>query len=245
MIYFKEDTHQYFTEKGTPLASVSKLLGMVKQPFDKEYWLKKKADERGITPEELEKEWDHKRDIAIERGNKYHWEYEKKLNAEKTSYPTQYDSKDKNIKYSYDLFNLSPGVYPELIIYNKKHRLAGTSDIVEIYADNTFDIRDHKTNKELKFESYKKYDPVFGSKFHVMMQHPVSHLMDCNGMHYSIQLSVYAYMLEQFGYKCNSLTLHHVIFDENDEPVNIVDYPLNYLKKEAQTLLQWYKSNLK
>lgn len=102
-------------------------------------------------------------------------------------------------------------------------------------------IKTHNTNQELKFNSFKKFDPISKERRPVMMQPPLEHLEDCNGIHYTLQLSLYACMLEQFGYKCKGLTIYHAILNEDEELINEVEYPLNYRKKEAQTLMKWFK----
>lgn len=239
-LQFIPDTHTYQLVEKPELkfTSVSKLIEHVKQPFDKDFWSEKKAKEKGITKEEMLAEWAETNRIALEKGTKYHNEYEQKLLQGKRTHPS---IETDGIKQAHDLTQLQPGVHPELIIYNLRYGIVGTADIVELYEDKTFDIKDHKTNRKLEFESFKKFDPIYKDRRPVMMLTPLQHLQDANGIHYTLQLSLYAYMLEQFGYKCNSLTIHHVIFDGN-EPCNIVDYPLEYMKKEVINLLNWYKN---
>lgn len=234
-IRFDEESHTYtYACDGEyiNLTSVSNILSRFKQKFDKEFWLAKKAKERGITPEELDKEWQDKTNRALDRGTKYHKEREEKLLKEK-GHPIKYDG---DIKVGYDLDNLKKGWYPELIIYSLKHGICGTADRVLIEGDE-FEIRDYKTNAKLVFEPFMKFDPDTKSRHPVTMKAPVQHLPDVNGYHYTLQLSIYAYMLEQFGYKCRRLVIDHIIFEE-DEPVGIVEYPINYLKKEVKSILK-------
>lgn len=240
-LQFIPDTHTYQLVEKPELkfTSVSKLIGMVKQPFDKDYWSERKAKERGVTKEEILAEWDLINKASLEKGTKYHNEYEQKLLQNKKAHPA---IEINGIKQAHDLLSLPQGIHPELIIYNLRYGVVGTADIVEIYEDKTFDLRDHKSNKKLEFQGFMKYDPKYKERKEVKMLSPLQHLGDCNGNHYSIQLSLYAYMLEQFGYKCKSLTIHHVIFDENDEPCNVIDYPVSYLKNEVVNLLNWYKN---
>lgn len=240
-LQFIPDTHTYqlIEKPELKFTSVSKLIEQVKPKFDKDFWSEKKAKERGITKEEVLAEWAEINRVSLEKGTKYHNEYEQKLLQGKRTHPS---IETDGIKQAHDLTDLLAGIHPELIIYNLRYGVVGTADIVEIYEDKSFDLRDHKTNKEIKFESFKKYDPNTHQRKSVKMLPPLVHLDDCNGMHYTIQLSLYAYMLEQFGYKCNSLTIHHVIFDENNEPCNVIDYPIEYMKKEVINLLNWYKT---
>ena len=42
------------------------------------------------------------------------------------------------------------------------------------------------------------------------MKPPVNHLMDCNYIHYELQISMYAWMLQQFGFVPRNLAFHHL-----------------------------------
>ena len=101
----------------------------------------------------------------------------------------------------------------------------------------------HNTNEKLTFEGYPTFNPKTKKREEKKMFFPINHLGDCNGIHYTIQLSAYAYMLELTGLKLrpNGLTLHHIIFDEEDNHVDTIYYPLNYLKKEVFTLFTHFK----
>lgn len=51
----------------------------------------------------------------------------------------------------------------------------------------------HNTNKKLEKESfYNKF-----TKSRTMMKFPMDNIMDCNFYHYSLQLSLYAYLLQK------------------------------------------------
>lgn len=238
MVVFKHDTHQYFYED-EEYKSVSSIISSLKKPFDKQYWLEKKAKDRGITPEELEQEWNEINRIAIEKGKKYHDEQERILLSSGKNVIKSIHNHD-GFKVAFDLSELKPATYPELLLYLPSHKIAGQSDTVIIHEDKTFTIRDFKTNKKLDFQGFKYFDPVKREKVTQKMLHPVNHLDDCNGMHYTVQLSLYAYMLEQYGFKCKDLYIDHVIFDDTDA-TQVVTYPVNYLKKECISILKCLK----
>lgn len=240
-LIFEPIAHKYFIKEHPEitLTSVSKLIEKVKPKFDSDKWSEKKAKERGITKEEILEEWRVIKETALIKGTKYHNEYEANLLKDKKTHPSVTD--EQGFKKAHNLKSLESGVHPELILYNLQYEIVGTADIVEIFSDKTFILSDHKTSKSIDFKGFMKFDPIDKRKHEVKMLSPLSHLGDCNGNHYSIQLSLYAWMLEQFGYKCKELILHHVVF-ENDEPCNIVNYPIPYLKKEVVNLLNWYKS---
>lgn len=241
MIIFIPETHKYVLQSNPEVSftSVSKILEIVKQPFDTDAIAEKTAKKRGVSKEEIIEEWKLIKEKALTKGTKYHEAYEANLLKDKGVHPSTWI---EGKKYSHDLLKLQPGIHPELILYNLKYGVTGTADIVEIFEDKTFNIFDHKSSKKIEFQSFRKFDPIYKDRRPVMMRPPLQHLEDANGIHYSLQLSLYAFFLEQVGYKCKNLTLHHVVFDDNDEPCNVIDYPVEYLKKECFTLLNHFKN---
>lgn len=71
-IIFKEDTHSYTDTFGNVYKSTTQLLHDYKEPFDRDYWLKKKAKELNISEARLAKQWQDITDEACERGTKTH-----------------------------------------------------------------------------------------------------------------------------------------------------------------------------
>ena len=69
---FKEDGHKYTDNYGNEYKSTTTLLHDYKAAFDKEYWLKKKAKELGISEARLAKQWQDITDEACTRGTKTH-----------------------------------------------------------------------------------------------------------------------------------------------------------------------------
>ena len=70
---------------------------------------------------------------------------------------------------------------------------------------------------------------------------PVSHLPDCNYYHYALQLSLYAYFLEQeLGYSCAGLELLWVNTNSQDFVV-INSIPVPNLIEEIDLLLDHHQ----
>lgn len=238
---FYEPTHSYLIEEEpeTKLTSISTLISKYHEKFDAEAVSKKVAAKRGVDQQELLNEWTKINKDAVDRGHKFHAFKEEQINKLKNTYPAIM-KEDKKI--AYDITELRPGIYTELIVYDLENDLVGTADYVEIFKDKTFIIKDYKTNKELKFKSPLIFDPRVKERKPKRMFTPLQHLDDCNGIHYTIQLSSYAYMLEKAGYKCKGLELLYVTF-EDDEPINITPYPLNYLRNEVKSLCSHFKNS--
>lgn len=269
-IRFYEPTHKYFCleEPDKPFTSVSKLFDLVKQKFDSEniakaYSLKgkkeiiqdlagkwnltiDKANEKWghleFTPEEIIAIWEEKKNIGLARGTKWHKDIEQKLLNRGGKRGTQIEG-DYTIPIS--LKDLSPGHYIELIIPYLPLWLIGTADRVEILPNKEFKIRDWKTDRELSYKGVAYYNKVSRKKEVKKLLHPLSHLDDVNGIHYNVKESLYIYFLESYGYKFVEGWIDHVQFDENNEPIGIVEYPIEYLKSEIKSLLTWYKNKFK
>ena len=240
-LFFSESDHRYFfdEEPDTILTSVSTLIGKYHEKFDEEKHSKRIAEKEGVSQEEIKQRWKELGNSAALKGSLYHARKETEI----LNKPNVFRHPEVNgLKQAFDITELQPGIYPELIVYHPYYNIVGTADLVEIFEDGTFFLSDHKTNKELKFEGFSVWNPKTYKKEPKKMFPPLQHLSDCNGIHYTIQLSSYAFMLEEAGYECRGLQINHVIFDEEEKDIMVVNYPLNYLKKEVRNLFEHYKN---
>jgi hypothetical protein len=134
----------------------------------------------------------------------------------------------------FDLSLLEPQTYTELRLWNHKYKLAGTADQIIVLPEKKVIVRDWKTNKEIKVSN--KYQN---------MKYPVSHLEDCNLNHYNLQLSLYGWMLEQFGFEVVHIEFEHFTLENVPEGFEIVGnkvYEIPYLKIEIENMLEHYKN---
>lgn len=192
-----------------------------------------------FTKESIMKIWKEKSDFALEVGSGYHKFKEDELLA-KIGGRKVYESRmDNGIKKSFDLAQLKSGIYPELILYDHYHKIAGQSDIVCIDG-KLVDIEDHKTSEEITTEGTAYFRPELGRKTVEMMRTPLAHLENINFNHYALQLSAYGYMLEKFGYKVRTLTINHVIFSDKALGIvkEVVPYKLPYLRREVEAMFK-------
>lgn len=157
-------------------------------------------------------------------------------------------------------------IYSEIGAFLIDYQVSGTIDIL-CYRPTDFVILDWKTNRDgLKFESgyYKKDKTTIPNQLTNEWVHkkefmlaPVSHLEDCNGNHYALQLSLYAWMVSYIlRIPCHGLGLCHIgspwILNGYGQPFRDVDgyhidpngqetvkwFRIPYLYKEATALLQ-------
>lgn len=271
ILRFTPHDHKYTSikkEDEKDWISVTSFIGNFKQPFDADTIAAKSAKNRkskwyGMTPEEIKAAWKSEAKRATDLGTWYHNCREKDICELETmerqgfTVPVVKPIEIEGIKYSPEQ-KLTDGVYPEHLVYLKSAGLCGQSDLVEVI-DGHVHITDYKTNKEIKTEGYTNWQGVTQK-----MLAPVSHLDDCNLNHYTLQLSMYMYMILKHNprLKPGTLIIHHIQFDtvgedkfgnpitaldSNGDPIvkDVVQYELPYLKQEIITLMHWLEDNRK
>lgn len=133
---------------------------------------------------------------------------------------------DNNIKTStIDLHNLKSGYYPEIIVHKQlteKYGICGQLDRLWI-SHLFFYIADYKTNEKLHFEN----------KFQ-RLKEPLQYLDDCNYNHYRVQLSVYAWILMQYGYFLEEMALNW----------NNQEYPIKFIPEIDQVIVYALKCKM-
>nr|DAF63647.1 MAG TPA: Exonuclease V [Podoviridae sp. ctz6O13] len=92
----------------------------------------------------------------------------------------------------------------------------------------------HNTNKQIKQKSY--FDKK--TKTSERLRYPLNTLDNCNYSIYNMQLSTYAWMLQQQHpeWECKELVLVH--FDHNN---NMTTYKMEYLKDNVERVMNWWK----
>lgn len=99
-------------------------------------------------------------------------------------------------------------------------------------------IPTHNTNKKIDQESY--FDR--NTKQRQMMKFPLNNIQDCNFYHYTLQLSLYAYLLEKINpkFKIKKLIIVHFDHDGNE-----TEYTCDYLKDDVTRMLLHYRREQK
>ena len=298
---FQEEGHKYNDTLGNNYLSVTTFIHNYVKPFDKKYWLHKKAIEQGITEKQLAKQWQDITDEACSRGTATHNGIEdaikdvsmfknaikyldqvetgrcvtvadipnmkaKPLDIEKFKEATnnKYEEIYRVFKYYTDK---GYTIYSEIGAFLIDYLISGTLDVLCI-RDTDFVILDWKTNRDgLKFKSgyFKKDKTVTPNQLtnewvdkDERMLPPVAHLQNCNGNHYTLQLSLYAMMVEMIlGIPCTGLGLCHIGSpfiknaygqpwrDSNNQyPIDpngvetVQWFRINYLRNEALDMLK-------
>jgi len=205
---------KYFFEPFDKIGIANNLAGSHQRYMDK-------------SPQEIVEQWD---ESAVE-GTLVHAEVEKfiKENEEPTHPKSKIAAKwIKEHLIEIDRYE----IFSEVIVYSKEIALAGTIDLL-IYdkLTKTYKIVDWKTNKRIDTTSYNNKTGNHKT---------TAHLMDCKFIHYSIQLSLYRYILEKYyGLTVSGAAISHLAED------NVRIYKTEYYKAEIEEMLKADRDALK
>lgn len=163
-------------------ATIDKMMKSPKWPQSKYY---------GKTKEQIKAEWSESGRVASEAGTKMHLAIEMFMNEATHLIP---DDVLASVEWKYFTRfwkdhgeDLEP-FRMEYEVFIEEIKLAGSIDaIFRRKSDGKFLIYDWKRSKEIKTEN------TFQSGLA-----PLDHLPDCNYWHYSLQLNVYRYILENY-----------------------------------------------
>ena len=266
-LIFKEEGHIYESIDPNELitwTSVTSLVSKFKPDFDvfavsQKCSKNKKSKWYGIEAPLIREIWANETNRATSLGSFYHNQREQDLmsfdtiSREGVDLPIIPPKIQENIKYAPEQ-KLIPGVYPEHFVYLKSATICGQADYVDV-VNGSVNIMDYKTNKEIKQRGFKSWEGVYAK-----MEAPISHIEDCNLMHYTLQMSLYMYMILKHNPRLTPgrLTLQHVVFEregvdqygypitkysaEGDPIVEeVVTYEVPYLKDEVLTMINWLK----
>lgn len=199
-IKFIQKNHIYWIDN-IKATSVTSLLKQYVKPFERDYWANIKAEQAGITVEEILSQWEFSAKFSQIKGTLVHQFIENKLIQNEFIYP------EKMIvqAFGYDpiripfnqiisvveqfLDDIENKMFPiasEFVIGDAQYLVGGTIDqLFYNKKSNKLEIWDWKTNKEIKLKS--RY-------FHLAS---LSHIPDTELDHYSLQLSLYKLILEK------------------------------------------------
>jgi hypothetical protein len=231
-IIFREKDHKYFSDENENHVSVTTVLKGYFIPFPKSA-AKAYAKKHDRTLEDVQKEWDWKRDLGTEIGSWLHIQVENQLQNKipdldylltKSETSERQEKKDgyiknyhiqiaKYLKYAKQFTYLGS----EVIVGNKKN--AGQ-------IDNLFSecIHDLKNDKEINFESWF-YINWQGVKISKKMLPPFEDLDDCNWNKYCLQVNLYHYLLPEEIQNCFTEPHKIIKFDRYSEDFEVHEIP--------------------
>lgn len=240
-IVFTEDDHKYrsiINDIEIVYTSGTQFLGRFYPQFDPTgEIIKRCAQKRGITVEQLQTEWDEKGKESCRLGTRTHETIEDVLLNHEFRNIAENESENRRFKNAismgrklYDRLDIL-GV--EKIVFSSSLKLAGTIDLfARSKKTNNYVIIDHKTNKSIANENENVYN-----KFCL---DPISSIPDTNFYHYALQLNLYEYLLKYENYVSKNskfdLFLNHI----TETKAEIIKLP--NLQNEIKDMLIKYLS---
>lgn len=233
--------------------SATQVIDLCKPKFDADGEAEKYADKHGKTKEYWLTYWDQINAESIDRGNNIHNLREEITNNRSIDVINGKPLRVPNVDMfpeNLPLNNFPDGIYTELPICHHGYRIAGKPDkfaFETIHNRRYVDIDDYKTNKRLRTHSFRYADGSYQ-----MMKAPLQHLMDCEMVHYTLQLNLYALIFKYHGFIIRKLKLIHfphipkVLEDDvfslpgvkDPDPVR---YPIVYDERDVTTMLSYLK----
>ena len=228
-IHFNEQNHTYIDDYGQESISVSTLLSLLQVPFDEDgSILLKCAQKRGITPEELKAEWEETKNQAGTKGTEFHADVEHFIQTGKIR-----DGENKDIVKQFKKIKPEGRLQSEVILWDSELKLAGTTDLLAWKGEDLVTIGDYKRTKKLEKYSF------WGNKF----LHPISHIYDCNFNKFSLQLNLYAWLVErQFNVWVDDLSIYHLKKYKFKEDL-LEKHEVPFMPKEVNLILEYLKAN--
>ena len=215
---FDPKLHRYTYQK-EPFISVTRFIQQFHKPFEQDYWSKVKADESGVTQDVILAEWKKLNDYANEVGTDTHQWIEDYFNQIWKPLPVNTDVIHRinkfNKIYAKQLHKLEPLKF-EVRVFSPKWKIAGMIDSLFIYRGKIY-ILDWKTNKDFTDDSHQKgtYEKLLAP----FQDHFKNHLNE-----YSIQLSLYSLILEEWGFQVGGAYIVHIgPGDEDAELYKVID----------------------
>jgi ATP-dependent exoDNAse (exonuclease V) beta subunit len=189
----------------------------------------------GMSSNEIKQGWDIIRDEAANAGTKMHLAIEQfynhqidssvELDQDKTVIDTdEYRHFEVFFK---DYQHLKP-FKTEWRIFDEKVKIAGSIDMIFLDPDDD-------SGKSLYIFDWKRSKCINTSNIYQKALYPISHLDDCNYIHYTLQLNVYRKIIQDnYGYKVNKLAI--VVFHPNNPSYQI--YELDILDDVMEKIWQ-------
>lgn len=118
-------------------------------------------------------------------------------------------------------------VFAEVMLFSADLQIAGTVDVIlQHKITGKFYMLDYKTNKKISKSA------MYGA---TGISNITKHLPDCNFQHYTLQMSIYQYLLEtEYNIKIESRTIVHLLDKPTRNfPEGVRLYPTEYYKAEV------------
>lgn len=185
----------------------------------------------------LDVEWKNKSNQAKEEGIVIHNQIKEMFTNDLKTIKCNFgiDTDFYQVKLTEEFLNCDSGIFPEFkmeIKLDDDYCLVGIADLI-IKNKNNITIIDWKNSDKIDFKS--RYD--IQKKKSKFMKYPLCKLMDVNGVHYQLQLSLYAKMLQTLDPNLNIQTLKIIQIQDGKLKK---EHTVEYLKDTVENLLKWH-----
>lgn len=225
-IVFYDEPHKYYLGK-KELISVTTILHKYTEEFNEDYWADYKANQYGLSSDEVKFAWKFINKKGTMKGSAIHDYAENKFLNKGFTYPKELILKEfgfdpiwneylitkKHVdKFYNDVHGKLIPIKTEYVIYDKESLIAGMLDILFYNVKtNEFQIWDWKTNKKFTKENIDGY-----------LIDELQIIQDCDLNIYSLQLSFYKYIIEKnTGIKLGKSYV--VWFSHNNDSYEIIE----------------------
>lgn len=214
-----------YTVNGIALDSVTQFINNAFPKFDSRNHAKRKAEQLGISINEVLDMWERKAIESRELGTKMHSKIE--------NYYLGHDSEETDAYKMFKIFANRIELNPyrtEWAIYDWDCKIAGTVDFVD-YQHGDYIIYDWKRSDKI----IENGIPIKINRYGEKGNYPLEHLDNSPYYHYALQLSFYKYILEK-NYGLNISELRLGIFHPAYNKPYILKMP--YLEKEITDIVK-------
>lgn len=209
---------------------------IIDQEYIESIGIEKFKTERDV----LDAEWKKKSEDAKKAGTEVH----ERINSLLTSRSAELNAFEINVdsvRVADEFMNSTDGIFTELRLewdLDEEFKLVGVPDCI-IIKDSQVTIIDWKTSEDgIKFKGYYEVS----KKKTKRMKYPLSKLDDANGIHYTLQLGLYAWMIEKIrpDLKIEKLKIAQI---KNFKVYKTFEIP--YLKEDVDRLLEYHVQSIK
>tara|TARA_R110001592_G_scaffold252286_1_gene515000 strand:+ start:146 stop:1906 length:1761 start_codon:yes stop_codon:yes gene_type:complete len=226
-IKFYSEPHIY-TIDNVPAPSASTIISRFFPEFDSVYWSIRKAPQLGMTAIEVAKMWNNKGKVARDKGTFLHEQIENYYLGEEYSETEEFNLFKQFLEKHSDL----EPYRSEWRIFDQKHNIAGTIDLLAKNGENGFDIYDWKRSKKI-INTFNGL-PITTNQWQSGIG-KLNKIDDTSYNRYTLQQSLYRYILEEnYGLIINNMFLI-VLYPEYDRYYKL---SVPYLKKEIEYILK-------
>jgi hypothetical protein len=200
-VTFFNEPHKYYVDN-KQLISVTTLIHEYQEDFDEKYWSEYKGNQYNLPPKEILRAWKYINKKGTIKGSAIHdyaenlfqnkkFEYPKRLILDEFGFDpviNEYNTTKKHVDQFYDDVQgkLIP-IRTEFVIFDRESLIGGMLDMLFYNVKwGVFQIYDWKTNKDFTHEMKSRH-----------LLKDLYLLEDCDMEIYSLQLSLYKYIIEK------------------------------------------------